>query len=313
MMFLGILLAAGLLAPSAGKPSECRPNRDGFCTAKVVHRVLRYQARSHRLRIQCALGDVVSLEFPQNVGVVADPAVGNQAVFQVEASGDPLRVLLWPKVPSGLRRLSAEALDGARSNLQVFLDSGLTVLIDLRIGPSEQAVQRVVFSFPERDRESRYVADRLGTLSRALAAKYQDQVQTLTSSLAVQSQTLLARWMLDRLACTDLDRREERDGLVVQVQRLCAVGPKWLVEVTLLHRGRGPRFLLERLEVTRDEAGHEKRPSQVVWSNEPRLGFDEAARAIVAFEPDQQVEEHHLFVTERGGKRRAVHVDELRF
>ena len=116
LSFVAIVVAATV----AG---ACSTDRAGYCRDKVVSAKIRYPPKTTRVRINCALGEVVSISFPKEVTLSGTPVLGNAAPFQFEAQQEPFRILVWPRIPRGAKEVAPNDLMGARSNLQVFLDS----------------------------------------------------------------------------------------------------------------------------------------------------------------------------------------------
>ena len=108
------------------------------------------------IAVNVALGLVTSIQLPKRVRLTAEPVLGNQAIFSFQTQ--PNRLLVWPRLPAHPDRpVRSNALLGHTTNLQIFLDFGLSVIVQLRIARQRRAVQQVRLTFPERRRESAYV------------------------------------------------------------------------------------------------------------------------------------------------------------
>lgn len=324
---LGVVLAGAAARAQAAPPGEggeagaaaaaaevCAPDAAGFCTAKVVRHPLSYVDSAQKIRINTALGDVVSLEFPAGVGLRGDPALGNTAIFEFRASRDPFRILVWPKMPTGARDVTPEDLEGATSNLQVFLDSGVTVIVDLVIAPRAQAVQRVVFDFPQRERESEFVQAQLADQARRLREDFEAEKKALEVTVAERTQRAMARAMLERHHCAALRARGERDLLIVWARQICRIGDYTFIRFTVRNRYRDV-FHLQRVEV-REAGGGEgdgTLEALVEWTAEPLLAFGQEAEGIAIFGVGEGAKQYVLTVVESGGKKRVVEVDDVEF
>jgi len=313
-MSLGWVALALVAAPSVS--ADCERDRRGFCTEPVIEHVLEYGQGAIRLRVNAALGDVLSIEFPEGVRLKGEPALGNKAIFEYRAQEtEPLRVLVWPKIPRGARGVRPEDLEGERSNLQVFLDSGVTLLVELQVAPVRRSVQRVVLRFPERERESEYVREQLARQARELAKEHEREMESLEDRVREESRRTMARAMLERHHCEDLSERSMRDLLVVWVHRICRIGGLTYVEFEIENRRRD-LFHLKGVEVravdgNEGEGGVE---ALVEYAGETTLPFDARVRGMAVFETaGEGAGEYEVVVEEHGGAQRVVQVDDVEF
>jgi len=312
-----VVLTALVSAPTGAERSEaarvCAPDADGFCTAKVVRHPLSYVDGAQRLQINAAVGDVISLEFPDGVERRGEPALGNSALFAFQATSNPFRVLVWPRLPKGARNVRIEDLYGVTSSLQVFLDSGVAVLVDLRIGPRETAVQRVVFDFPQRERESEWVQAQLAEQARKMRAEFEEERSQIEATVATRSEAAIAKAVLERHHCEALYGRAERGLLVVWGERICRVGKYTLVRFRVENRYRDV-FHLDRVEVreAKDEADGALE-AHVEWQRPPRLAFGDEVTAVAIFAVAEGAKSYALAVHEDGGKKRVVELDGVEF
>ena len=308
-----MLAATPPTAGSAEAGRTCAPDADGFCTAKVVRHPLSYVDGAQRLQINAAVGDVISLEFPDGVERRGEPALGNSALFAFEATSTPFRVLVWPKIPKGARNVRTEDLFGITSSLQVFLDSGVTVLVDLRIGPRAAAVQRVVFDFPQRERESEWVTAQLAEQARKLRAQFEDERAAIEATVADRAKAHIAQAVLERHHCERLYGRAERGLLLVWGRQICRLGRYTLVRFSVENRYRDV-FHLDRVEIAEAEGeGDGPLEGHVEWQRPPRLGFGDKVDGVVLFTVDEGAKSYVLTVVEDGGKKRVVALDDVEF
>lgn len=307
------MIASVLIGLLSASPT-CEADRAGYCRSTTVVHEIAYGTGA-RLKIDCALGDVVSIEFPEGVKLKGDPALGNRAIFEYRAQDTtPLRVLVWPRVPRGAKDVSPADLVGERGNLQVFLDSGAALLVDLRIGRAGRSVQRVVLRFPERERESEYVREQLAEQSRHLTEAFEREKAELEETVVERSRRRIARAVLDRVHCEDLDERAMEDLLVVRAHRLCRIGGEMLV-LFEVHNRRRDLFHLQGVHVIEegsDEGGH---PSVLVeWSGQTTLPFDAQVWGVALFAVEGEAAKGYaLNVVEDGGAQRSVTVDDIEF
>jgi hypothetical protein len=295
-------------------PAQCASDRQGYCTEKIVHAAIGY-ARADSVKINCALGDVVSIAFPEGVELRGEPVLGNQAIFEFRSQPDPFRILVWPKYAAGAKDLPPEALLGERSNLQIFLDSGVTVLVELKIGPSERSVQELRFEFPERTKESEFVRDKMGGLARKLEDEYQDKLKAFESGLEDRARRRVARAMLDRVQCASLSERRMVDLLVLRARRICRLGDMMFVEFSIKNRAKDLFHLGDvRVKVVGAEVGDTDIVPLTEFSGETTLPFDREVRGVAVFAASEAVARAYaVTVSESGGKKRVATVDGVEF
>lgn len=314
---MGISILVSVLATALSAP--CATDKLGYCTDKIVRHEIGYSGEQSRVRINTALGDVVSLSFPKGVRLKGEPALGNKAIFAFRAQegGDTFRILLWPKIPENAKNITAEMLKGERSNLQVFLDSGVTVSVDMKIDAAEQSVEQVIFEFPEREKESEYLKEALSEQARRLEAEYQERVSALEASIEERARRRLARAILDRKQCEELSERSMRDLLVVRAHEICRFGDLLFVKFGIQNRARD-LFHLDRVEVDVASEGVEEStaPVEAVFEflGGTTLAYDEQVLGMAVFAVEgEQAKSYRVRVKEDGGKKRVVSVDDVEF
>jgi hypothetical protein len=295
--------------------SSCATDAQGYCTDKMVREEITYAGEGQSVKINCALGDVVSIAFPPGVELRGEPALGNQAIFEYRAQTDPFRILVWPKYPANARDLAPDALLGERSNLQVFLDSGVTLVIDLKISTPKKSVQQLRFEFPERQKETEFVRERMDAFARKLEDEYQEKAKTLDTGAEDRARRRVARAILGRAQCASLAERRMVDLLVVRAHKICRLGDLIFVEFSIQNRARD-LFHLGGVHVS--AAGAEEGEAEVEalteYSGETTLAFDQEVRGVGAFGvSENSARSYAVTVEESGGKKRAVTVNGVEF
>lgn len=304
-------LMVGLVALAS---SRCATDAQGYCIDKVVRAEIGYGAGQAAVRINCALGDVVSIALPEGVEVRGAPALGNQATFESKVQTEPFRVLVWPKAPAGAQNVAPTALLGERSNLQIFLDSGVTVLVDLKIGLAEKSVQDLRLEFPEREKESAFVRARMDAFARKLEDEYQAKTKALQGSAEELARRRVARAMLERVQCASLSERRMIDLLVLRAQQICRIGDLMFVQFSVKNRARDLFHMGGvQIAVAGGEAGEGEIESVVEYSGETMLPFDHEVRGVLTFAVGDSAKTYAVTVRESGGKKRVVEVDHVEF
>ena len=291
--------------------ASCR-TRDGFACERSVEATIS-DAPDKAMKLNVALGDVVSLELPENVSLRGQPALGNSAVFDVKVVSDPLRILVWPKQPQ--RDEGDPTLLGERSNLQIFLDGGITLALELRIALAEKSVQLVRFRFPERERESAYVRDKITEESRRLEAEFQGRRTALEREIGDLTRERLARGMLVHADCRALRGRKMHDLVVLRTHRICRIGGDLFLTFSIQNRSRDT-FALERADIRGDGSESVVEGVRTTFEGQLVLSFDQTLRGVVAWPVDEESEsvaDWTLTAVERAGRQRVVRLEGVGF
>lgn len=268
----------------------------------------------NRINLNVALGDVVSLELPKDVELRGEPALGNASLFDVKVVADPLRVLLWPHPPRDAPNLDPVSLVGVRSNLQLFLDSGVTLLFELRIAPSKRAVQRVALSFPEREAQAEYVRERLLEEGRRFEAEYREKEASLRREIAGVARKRVAAGLLLHGECEDLREREMYDLIVLRVHRLCRIGSDFFAVFSVHNRSRDA-FTVETVEVRPAGEEGDALDAVVTFEGAQFLPFDRRVRGVIGWAVEEEAvpSEWTLVAKERGARGRTVEMEGVGF
>ena len=296
-------------------------DEQGYRTDKVIHHRLSRREPISRLRLNTALGDVVALELPAGVTLREKPALGNAAIFQYQVQGhSPLEILLWPTVPAVAGQLTEADLLGERSNFQLTLAEGVTILLDLQIAPPDKSVQRVVFRFPEHEA----LADQKTALRAEIRAEIEDELAKERKAIRARARALairmLARDLMARHHCQTLSERAMRELLVLRAHRICTIGVRTYIWFEI-HNRRRNIFELNALQVRAHRASAQEPLDPVIeWASPDhhralQLAFDDAAHGVVVLELESKdsARAYALTVVERGGMKRVVTLEDVGF
>jgi hypothetical protein len=295
--------------------TACAKDAQGYCTDKVVHAQIAYKSDSISVKINCALGDVVSISLPPDVEFRGEPALGNQAIFEFKAETDPFRILVWPKLPASAKDVAPDALLGERSNMQIFLDSGITLLVELKIGRAEKSVEELRFEFPERAKETEFVKEHTGALAKKLEEEFRAKARKLEEGAEAKARHRIARAILERVQCAALSSRKMVDLLVVRAHRVCRIGDLLFVEFSIQNRAKDVFHLLDvHLGPDGTDEADTELASVFEYSGETTLAFDQEVRGVGAFTLGESISKGYaLTIRESGGKKRSITLDGVEF
>ena len=298
-----------------------RFDEQGYRTDKIIHHPLSRREPISRLRLNTALGDVVALELPAGVTLREKPALGNAAIFHYQVQGQsPLEILLWPTVPTGAGRLTEADLLGERSNFQLTLGEGITILLDLQIAPPDQSVQRVVFQFPEHEAEVKEHAALRAQIRTEVEGELAKARKTIRAQARMLAIRMLAQDLMIRHHCQTLFERSMRKLLVLRAHRICTIGERTYIWFEI-HNRRRNIFELSELQVHAHRASTQEPLEPVVeWASPDhhralQLAFDDAAHGVVVLELEakDRARAYVLTVVERGGMKRVVTLENVGF
>jgi len=292
----------------------CQVDQMGYCKDEVVRFELSYESRDPKIAINTALGDVVSVELPEDVKLRGLPVVGNKAIYKFEVIDSPPKILIWPTIPKGARGISPEMLIGERTNMQLAFEGGITLTVDLQFGYPGESTQRLVLEFPEREKEKTFVKERLAEEERKLRAGLKEKEERLDELAAVKAHERLSRAMMQRMECSSTSERAMRDLLVVRSKKICRVGDFVYLHVELHNRSR-TIFNLAAIEVfgVQNEAKEAQEVIQTLDETGARLAFDGKGQVVLAFPVVDGMESFEVLVHEDGGKSRKVTLKGVEF
>ena len=308
-----MLCARSMMLPLLVLAASCR-EQDGYHCDRSVEVPIVAEG-PNRLKLNVALGDVLSIDLPADIQIRGEPALGNRAIFDVKVVSDPLRLLVWPKIPQAAGAIGADGLLGERSNLQIFLDSGITILIELRIAEPDVAVQQVRLQFPDREKESAFVREKVAEESRRLQVEFEERRAALDRDIASAARERISRGLLVHGECESLREREMHDLVVLRAERICRIGGDLFVSFSIQNRSR-TSFALDRIEVRPAGSDSAVISAQTIFEGQSFLAFDQIVRGVLAWPIDEETEttaEWTLVAFERAGAQRVVELEGVGF
>jgi len=292
----------------------CRSIENGFCNDTVIVYDLRSDEPNPVVFANCAAGSVMVIQIPKTEKLKGNPVIGNTGLFQTIVQGDPPQVMVWTKVPKGTK---PEDIQDVKTNMQINLDSGISILIMLRVSFFDSAVQRIVFRYPEREKqlgEEHRIEDRI---RKKVDLEFQQMRTNLDAEAHRLALSRMARGVLKRAFCESLRAREMRDLLVVHATQICQIGDHVFIKFEIHNRARD-LFILSSLDVVSME-GDSSQPLDAVveWGtgDKPQLRFDQKAEGVVMFPVTKETAstEYGIRVKESAGKKREVLLDDIGF
>ena len=320
-------LVAALQTAEAGpdvgsaSPTDCAPDRGGYCTARVV----RYRVRRDaELRLNTALGAVLAVEFPVGTQFSGAPAVGNGAFFGVEGHSGPssdgrVRLLIRPRLPPAVRDGRPRDFYGRMSNIQVFLVGAPTLNLKVRLAPPERSVYQALIKLPRKSLALSAARLELEQTRARLRQEYQERRAQLDAEVKARTVEQMLEDIVTRFECRPLSERSMRKYLVFRIQRICRIGPRVYVHFSVKNRRRSSVFHFDEMQVV--EFGQDPSVGSLdvkvrFERPEPALQFDERVRGVVSFalsEDARQFGPWTFRLVEDGGANRRVVIEDVGF
>jgi hypothetical protein len=228
----------------------CSKDAQGYCTDKVVHVDLGEAPTDVLLKVNTALGDVIAIHFPAGVRFLPQGVVlGNTSVFDVEIDAPGARLLVRPRLPKD-RAASARDLLNARTNLQVEIERGWRINLDLRQWYPSEAVRRLVFQSRAIDQSEAIIGRRVTEAVAELRAAVDRERAALADSAAALAIANLSDAFLRGARCEEVDRVEMQAGLWLRVDFSCQIGTRAFVRFTVSNRRRDAPFVLQEVRAS---------------------------------------------------------------
>ena len=311
-IFTSALVAVAGVASHGSAPSgkeECTRNGPGYCTDPVVRYALSYQNLDPIVRINVALGKSLAIEFASpGMELATDPVLGNRQMLSTQK--EARRILVWAQAPKEAGDVSDADLLNQRTNLQLDLVGNIHLIVEIRIGDEQEAVERLVLDFPERQQESEYIRSHLDEQERALRATYDRRNEKLNDEVTKTSKRQIAQQLLRRFQCQDLGARAMHDLVVVRANRICRMGNQVHIAFAVRNRSRS-LFALYKTEVqAMDGNAPVAVPASVEYEREAlQVGYDGEIRGIATIEiadDAKAANQYALVVSEDGGQGRSI-------
>ena len=269
------------------------------------------------LKVNVALGDVLTIRFPRGVEFVSKGVeLGNASVFAVEAMDRKISVR--PKVPDGMN-VGARELLGERSNLQIETRRGWQINLDLRQWYPSQSARTIIFTSREVEKEEAYVERRIAEAEQRIRENLSERESRLNEEAAMRATQAMARAVLTRNACSDRTKTAMKDLLWIRQERICAVGTDVYVVFRIRNRARGDEFRLGDIELVGNDAPLDaifvlqRETGELVRFEDVALRMNDEVLGSIVVPGEGLPAEMKLRVTESGGKQRVVVVDNVQF
>ncbi|MBP5407218.1 hypothetical protein J6Z19_08760 [bacterium] len=257
--------------------------------------------------VNIALGEVFVFEFPENISLTETPTVGDAGLLKIEVETDPLKMKVWGLM---FDEASEESLMyGISSNVQFKINSGQTFIFNFVIRPSEEASNRIIFSYPEWETSNKAVNRHLEMLRKELEEKYEKRMKEIEKEVDKSMIGMMAKSFSEFFQCSSYSARTEENLVFLRSDRICKIGKEALITLNFSVKNRyRQRFHIDSVKVYSTKGGKVEIDNAQYHIDKFSMQFDEIVNGGIAFKisDDDYSREYIIEVNESAGKKRRL-------
>ena len=257
--------------------------------------------------VNIALGEVFVFEFPENISLTETPTVGDAGLLKIEVETEPLKMKVWGLM---FDEASEEALMyGISSNVQFKINSGQTFIFNFVIRPSEEASNRIIFSYPEWETSNKAVNKHLEMLRKELEEKYEKRTKEIEKEVDRSMIGMMAKSFSEFFQCSSYSARTEENLVFLRSDRICKIGKEALITLNFSVKNRyRQRFHIDSIKVYSTKGGKVEIDNAQYHIDKFSMQFDEIVNGGIAFKisDDDYSREYIIEVNESAGKKRRL-------
>ena len=257
--------------------------------------------------VNIALGEVFVFEFPENISLTETPTVGDAGLLKIEVETEPLKMKVWGLMFS---EASEEALMyGLSSNVQFKINSGQAFIFNFVISPTEDASNRIIFSYPEWESSNKAVNRHLELLRKELEEKYDKRMKEIKKEIDRSMIGMMAKSFSEFFQCSSYSARTEKELVFLRSDRICKIGKDALITVNFSVKNRyRQRFHIESVKIYSTKGGKVEIDNAQYHIDKFSMQFDEIVSGGIAFKisDEDYSREYIIEVNESAGKKRKL-------
>lgn len=282
----------------------------GFVEGKIAEIEVDSNDRVIYKTVNVSIGEVLVLEFPENVSLEEKPVLGDAALVKIEIESSPLRVKVWgllfPDLPE-------TRMYGLNTNLQIALNTGTSLIINFRITPSSEATSRIIFNFPYFTKQKREVQEMLISMRNELEKDYRKKMNELESLAQKRKKEMITRSFSEFFYCNTYRSRSQNKLVFLMSDRICKIGGKKekggevYINFIIKNRYRNYFYIGDVRVYALKNSG--KIPLEhEVFLEKYGIKFDEVLNGAVGFslDKDDYAPEYIIEIVEEAGKQRKI-------
>lgn len=257
--------------------------------------------------VNIALGEVFVFEFPENISLTETPTVGDAGLLKIEVETEPLKMKVWGLM---FEEASEEALMyGLSSNVQFKINSGQTFIFNFVIEPSDEASNRIIFSYPEWETSNKAVNRHLEMLRKELETKYEKRMKEIEKEIDKSMIGMMAKSFSEFFQCSSYSARTEENLVFLRSDRICKIGKEALITLNFSVKNRyRQRFHIDSVKVYSTKGGKVEIDNAQYHIDKFSMQFDEIVNGGIAFKINDEdySREYIIEVNESAGKKRKL-------
>ncbi len=306
MKFFFIVLTSILFfVTAAGENRE-----HDFIKGKIAEIEVSSDDRVIYKTVDVSIGEVLVLEFPEDVSLEEKPVLGDAALLKVEIETSPLRVKVWGLL---FADLPETRMYGLNTNLQISLNTGTSLIINFRIAPSSEATSRIIFTFPYFTKQRREVQEMLISMRNKLEKNYRKKMDELESLAQKRKKEMITRSFSEFFYCNTYRSRSQNKLVFLMSDRICKIGGEKeeggevYINFIVKNRYRNYFYIGDVRVYALKNSG--KIPLEhEVFLEKYGIKFDEVLNGAVGFslDKDDYAPEYIIEIVEEAGKQRKI-------
>lgn len=292
----------------------CLSAESGYCSSDIIFYDLKSTNKIPLIKANCAPSYTLEILLPSTEKMKGKPSLGDTDLFSmtVDTVDERERITIQPVSKAGQGNLL-----GKKTNLQINLEDGISIMINLRTSKPEFAVQKILFNYPEKQQEMSLAQRLEESIRKRMETEYKARYSNLDAIAYQKALSLMARSILKRIHCTDLSRRAMIDLLQMTAGTICQAGDYVFIKFDVRNRARD-LFMLGKIElVTIHKDQQTPLDAFFEWQGgeDPQLHYNQKVDgvAIVPVTEETSSAEYGIQITESAGKKRVVLLRGLEF
>ena len=198
---------------------------------------------------------------------------------------------------------------GLSSNVQFKINSGQAFIFNFVIRPTEEASNRIIFSYPEWETSNKAVNKHLEMLRKELEGKYEKRMKEIKKEIDKSMIGMMAKSFSEFFQCSSYSARTEENLVFLRSDRICKIGKDALVTVNFSVKNRyRQRFHIESVKIYSTKGGKVEIDNAQYHIDKFSMQFDEIVSGGIAFKisDEDYSREYIIEVNESAGKKRKL-------
>jgi hypothetical protein len=177
------------------------------------------------------------------------------------------------------------------------------------ISPSDEASNRIIFSYPEWETSNKAVNRHLEMLRKELETKYEKRMKEIEKEVDKSMIGMMAKSFSEFFQCSSYSARTEENLVFLRSDRICKIGKEALVTLNFSVKNRyRQRFHIDSVKIYSTKGGKVEIDNAQYHIDKFSMQFDEIVNGGIAFKisDEDYSREYIIEVNESAGKKRKL-------